>query len=87
MHSVLGKWLGLGEVVDSGRSAVRGLSVHPQGHGLKQELHQFLTSGVRAGFVPLDDKQTFWFLVRLSPKGTSTTASQVIISSQTIVYL
>ena len=76
MHSVVGRWLGLGEVVDSGRSAVRGLSVHPQGHG-HQEIHQFLTPGVRAGFVPLDDKQIYWFLVRLSPKGTSTTASQV----------
>ncbi|KAF3440517.1 hypothetical protein FNV43_RR18801 [Rhamnella rubrinervis] len=69
VHSAVGRWLGLGEVVDSGRSAVRGLSVHPQGHG-QNEIHQFLTSGVRAGFAPLDDKQAYWFLVRLCPKGT-----------------
>ncbi|KAF3440519.1 hypothetical protein FNV43_RR18803 [Rhamnella rubrinervis] len=67
VHSVVGRWLGLGEVVDSGRVAVRVLSVHPQGHGLKTETQQFLTSGVRAGFVPLDDKHTYWFLVCPSP--------------------
>ncbi|KAF3440518.1 hypothetical protein FNV43_RR18802 [Rhamnella rubrinervis] len=69
VHSVVGRWLRLSEVVDSGRSSVRGLSLHPQGHG-QHEIHQFLTSGVRAGFVPLNDKQAYWFLVRLCPKGT-----------------
>lgn len=60
---MVGRWLGLGEVVDSGRSAVRGLSLYPQGHGLTQQVNQFLTAGARAGYVPIDDKQVYWFLV------------------------
>ncbi|KAF3440515.1 hypothetical protein FNV43_RR18799 [Rhamnella rubrinervis] len=67
VHSVVGRWLGLGVVADSGRVAVRVLFVHPQGHGLKTETQQSLTSGVRAGFVPLDDKHTYWFLICPSP--------------------
>ncbi|KAH7520778.1 hypothetical protein FEM48_Zijuj08G0182100 [Ziziphus jujuba var. spinosa] len=62
VHSVVGRWLGLGEVVDSGRSAVRGLSLYPQGHGFNQEVNQFLTGGTRAGYVPIDDKQVYWFV-------------------------
>ncbi|KAG6738267.1 hypothetical protein POTOM_057876 [Populus tomentosa] len=53
---------GLAEPVHSGRSAVRGLAVFSQGHGFKQEVHQFVDAGKRAGFVPLNDRELYWFL-------------------------
>ena len=68
----MASWLGLGAPVHSGRSAVRGLSVFPQGHGLKQEVHQFVGQGTRAGFFPLNDKDIYWFLTCTSPaKGSN----------------
>ncbi|CAK7337559.1 unnamed protein product [Dovyalis caffra] len=63
VHSVVARWLGLAEPVHSGRSAVRGLAVFPQGHGFKQEVHQFADEGKRAGFAPLNDRELYWFLV------------------------
>ncbi|XP_031264229.1 monooxygenase 2-like [Pistacia vera] len=70
VHSVVARSLGLGAPVDSGRSAVRGLAVFPDGHGLKQEASQFLDVGIRAGFVPLNEKEAYWFLAcKSSPKG------------------
>ncbi|KAJ0097197.1 hypothetical protein Patl1_27745 [Pistacia atlantica] len=69
VHSIVARWLGLGTPVDSGRSAVRGLAVFPDGHGLKQEVKQFLDVGLRAGLVPLNDKEVYWFLTcQFSPK-------------------
>eukprot|EP00258_Populus_trichocarpa_P031463 XP_024447482.1 monooxygenase 2 isoform X2 [Populus trichocarpa] len=62
VNSVVARWLGLAEPVHSGRSAVRGLAVFPQGHGFKQEVHQFVDVGKRAGFVPLNDRELYWFL-------------------------
>ncbi|KAG6737297.1 hypothetical protein POTOM_058811 [Populus tomentosa] len=58
----LGILTGLAEPVHSGRSAVRGLAVFSQGHGFKQEVHQFVDAGKRAGFVPLNDRELYWFL-------------------------
>ncbi|CAN6270224.1 unnamed protein product [Urochloa humidicola] len=63
VHSVVARWLGLPEPVSSGRSAVRGLSVFPGGHGAKRELRQFLSQGLRAGMVPISDTDIYWFLV------------------------
>ncbi|KAM5587760.1 monooxygenase 2-like [Rosa sericea] len=72
VHSVVSRWLGLREPVLSGRSAVRGLAVYPQGHGLDQNVRQYVGSGRRAGFVPLTDKEIYWFFTVTSPaKGTS----------------
>ncbi|KAM5577663.1 hypothetical protein ABKV19_008154 [Rosa sericea] len=72
VHSVVSRWLGLREPVFSGRSAVRGLAVYPQGHGLEQNVRQYVGSGRRAGFVPLTDKEIYWFFSVISPaKGTS----------------
>ncbi|KAF9609147.1 hypothetical protein IFM89_013401, partial [Coptis chinensis] len=62
VHSVVAKWLGLATPVHSGRSAVRGLSVFPQGHGLKHEVQQFVYGGIKAGFVPLNDKELYCFV-------------------------
>ncbi|CAK7328529.1 unnamed protein product [Dovyalis caffra] len=63
VHSVVARWLGLSEPVHSGRSGVRGLAVFPEGHGYKQEVQQFVDEGKRAGFMPLNDKELYWFLV------------------------
>ncbi|KAF7009182.1 hypothetical protein CFC21_023766 [Triticum aestivum] len=63
VHSVVSQWLGLSEPASSGRSAVRGLAVYPDGHGLKKELRQFLSEGLRAGMVPISHTDVYWFLV------------------------
>ncbi|KAK3142631.1 hypothetical protein QOZ80_4BG0349210 [Eleusine coracana subsp. coracana] len=63
VHSVVARWMGMSEPVSSGRSAVRGLSVFSDGHGLKRELRQFLSEGLRAGMVPISDTEIYWFLV------------------------
>ncbi|KAI4997166.1 hypothetical protein ZWY2020_052508 [Hordeum vulgare] len=58
-----------GAVVDlsdqlcSGRSTVRGLSVYPGGHGLKQEIRQYLSDGIRAGLLPISKTGIYWYLV------------------------
>ncbi|EXB36910.1 3-hydroxybenzoate 6-hydroxylase 1 [Morus notabilis] len=67
VHSVVASWLGLAAPVLSGRSAVRGLAVFPQGHGVKHEIHQFVGAGRRAGIVPLTDKDIYWFFTCSSP--------------------
>ncbi|KAK2996636.1 hypothetical protein RJ639_025048, partial [Escallonia herrerae] len=66
VHSVVARWLGLGSTVNYGRSVVRGLAVYPQGHGLNQEVQQFVDVGKRAGFVPLSDKELYWYLTHTS---------------------
>ncbi|OEL27479.1 hypothetical protein BAE44_0011500 [Dichanthelium oligosanthes] len=63
VHSVVARWLGMSEPVSSGRSAVRGLSIFPDGHGIKRELRQFLSQGLRAGMVPISNTDVYWFLV------------------------
>lgn len=63
VHSVVANWLGLAAPLDSGRSAFRGLAVYPQGHGFTKDIHQFVDTGIRAGIVPLTDKEIYWFFV------------------------
>lgn len=46
---------------------MRGLAVFPHGHGLNQEIRQFVDVGLRAGFIPLNDRDVYWFLNRYSP--------------------
>ncbi|KAF9609152.1 hypothetical protein IFM89_013406 [Coptis chinensis] len=62
VNSVVAKWLGLATPVHSGRFAVQGLSVFPQGHGLKHDVQQFVNGGIRAGFAPLNDKELYCFV-------------------------
>ncbi|XP_044469380.1 monooxygenase 2-like isoform X2 [Mangifera indica] len=79
VHSMVARWLGLGTPVNTGRSCVLGLSVFPDGHGLKQEVRQFVAVGRRAGFVPLNDKETYWFLNCIfSPKEIMRAEPEVI---------
>ncbi|XP_004288321.1 PREDICTED: zeaxanthin epoxidase, chloroplastic-like [Fragaria vesca subsp. vesca] len=67
VHSVVSRWLGLRDPVLSGRSAVRGLAVYPQGHGLEHNVRQYVGTGKRAGIVPLTDKEIYWFISYTSP--------------------
>ncbi|PON83517.1 FAD/NAD(P)-binding domain containing protein [Trema orientale] len=67
VHSVLASSLGLAAPVHSGRSAVRGLAVFPQGHCLKDEMYQFIGTGRWAGLVPVNDKEIYWFFTCASP--------------------
>ncbi|XP_048128534.1 monooxygenase 2-like [Rhodamnia argentea] len=67
VHSRIARWLGLDSPVDSGRSAIRGLAVYPQGHGLNHEFQQFVDVSKRAGFVPLNDKEIYWFFLCKAP--------------------
>ncbi|TVU14538.1 hypothetical protein EJB05_38013, partial [Eragrostis curvula] len=77
VHLVVARWLGLSEPVTSGRSCVRGLSVFPDGHGLQQELRQFLSEGLRAGMVPINDADVYWFLINNTvPAGKPTPCSK-----------
>lgn len=61
VHSMVAHWLGLAKPVSSGRFAVRGLAVYPEGHGFNHEVRQFLQVDLRGGFVPLNDKELYWF--------------------------
>ncbi|KAJ0967528.1 hypothetical protein J5N97_024445 [Dioscorea zingiberensis] len=69
VRSVVAQWLGLSAPVSSGRSAVRGLAVFPEGHGFPHGPQQFLGDGKRAGFVPLDDKEVYWFMTHRTIEG------------------
>ncbi|XP_026391606.1 monooxygenase 2-like isoform X1 [Papaver somniferum] len=60
VHSVVSKWLGLKDVVNSGRYAVRGVAVFPEGHGITHEMHQFVDKGWRFGSAPLTDTDVYW---------------------------
>ncbi|KAF2933983.1 monooxygenase 2 [Oryza sativa Japonica Group] len=63
VHSAVARWLGMAEPASSGRSCVRGLAVYPGGHGVRKELRQFLSHGLRAGMVPISDTDIYWFVV------------------------
>ena len=69
VHSVVARWLGLIAPVNSGRWAVRGLAIFPEGHGLDVDFQQFVTIGKRAGFAAVNDKEVYWGLVGKSSKG------------------
>lgn len=62
VHSVVAHWLGLKAPIDSGRIGVRGLAVYPEGHGLKHQVQQFVDEGLRAGVVPLNGTEIYWFI-------------------------
>ncbi|KAM6563610.1 hypothetical protein CsatB_023608 [Cannabis sativa] len=71
VHSMVARSLGIIAAIDSGRSSVRGLAVFPQGHCLKDEMHQFVGTRRRAGLVPVNDKEIYWYFTCSSPsKGT-----------------
>ncbi|KAJ4965931.1 hypothetical protein NE237_017780 [Protea cynaroides] len=66
VHSVVARWLGLKAPVNSGRSGIRSLAVYPDGHGFNHEVCQFVDQGKRGAYVPLNDKEFYWFLTYTS---------------------
>ncbi|KAG6525401.1 monooxygenase 2-like [Zingiber officinale] len=61
INSAVSKWLGLKPPTFSGRHAVRGFTVLPDGHGMKPELKHYNGEGFRAGVLPCDEKSLYWF--------------------------
>ncbi|KAB1210331.1 FAD-dependent urate hydroxylase [Morella rubra] len=88
VHSVVARWLGLRPAVDAGRWAVRGLALFPEGHGQNPVMRQFVSAGERAGFVPLNDKELYWFLTYVfSSKGEDIPHDPELIKREVIDHL
>ncbi|KAL3740240.1 hypothetical protein ACJRO7_021511 [Eucalyptus globulus] len=90
VHSIVARWLGLRAPVYSGRSAVRGMSVFPKGHGFDHghALQQFVDVGKRAGFIALNDKELYWYFVATCPpKGVEKGADPEIIQRKVMENL
>ncbi|KAJ4790255.1 FAD/NAD(P)-binding oxidoreductase family protein [Rhynchospora pubera] len=66
VHSAVAQWLGLSQPLNSGRWAVRGLAVYPEGHGLDHGVKQYLSGGTRAGALTINSKEIYWFVVTYS---------------------
>ncbi|KAK3228573.1 hypothetical protein Dsin_000454 [Dipteronia sinensis] len=85
VHSVVARWLGLAAPVNSGRWAVRGMAVFPQAHGLNQEIRILVHVGVKAGFIPLSDKDVYWFCTCEFPlDGDKMAGNQQLMQKQVI---
>ncbi|KAM2000386.1 hypothetical protein COP2_007685 [Malus domestica] len=84
IHSVVARWLGLAEPVYSGRWAVRGLAVFPEGHRLDYNVQQYAGLNRRAGFVPINDKEIYWFFGTSSAKGTDLGDEPEVIRQEVI---
>ncbi|XP_058090832.1 monooxygenase 2-like isoform X2 [Magnolia sinica] len=61
VNSVVAKWLGLQKPAYTGRSATRGFTEFPEGHGFKPELLMYIGNGFRFGFMPCDERTIYWF--------------------------
>nr|CAB3501981.1 unnamed protein product [Digitaria exilis] len=61
INSVVAKWLGLAKPSYSGRSAARGFAHYPDGHGFDPTFLQFTGNGFRAGMMPCNENDIYWF--------------------------
>uniref|UniRef100_A0A0E0GGY3 FAD-binding domain-containing protein n=1 Tax=Oryza nivara TaxID=4536 RepID=A0A0E0GGY3_ORYNI len=61
INSVVARWLGLAKPSDSGRTATRGRAKYPDGHGFEPRFLQLVGQGFRAGMVPCNDTDVYWF--------------------------
>ncbi|KAF0914632.1 hypothetical protein E2562_030697 [Oryza meyeriana var. granulata] len=61
VNSVVAKWLGLGKPSYSGRLATRGLARYPDGHGFDPKFKMFVGHGFRAGVIPCNETDVYWF--------------------------
>ncbi|KAF0914631.1 hypothetical protein E2562_030696 [Oryza meyeriana var. granulata] len=61
INSVVARWLGLAKPSDSGRTATRGHAKYPEGHGFEPKFLQLVGKGFRAGLVPCNDADVYWF--------------------------
>uniref|UniRef100_A0ACD5WUC0 Uncharacterized protein n=1 Tax=Avena sativa TaxID=4498 RepID=A0ACD5WUC0_AVESA len=60
-------WLGLAKLSDSGRTATRGHARYPGGHGFEHKMMQFSGQGFRAGMLPCNDTDVYWFFTWSPP--------------------
>jgi 2-polyprenyl-6-methoxyphenol hydroxylase-like FAD-dependent oxidoreductase len=63
VHSAVAQWLGLSQPINSGRLAAYGLSVFPEDHGFEMVVQQYVGGCVRAGLIPLNSREVYWFFV------------------------
>ncbi|RWR82539.1 FAD-dependent urate hydroxylase [Cinnamomum micranthum f. kanehirae] len=85
VHSVVAQWLGLKAPIHSGRMAVRGLAVYPQGHGFEHRVQQFVHDALRAGFIPLNSTDVYWFIIYKScVKGDEAPKDPVLIQKDVL---
>lgn len=66
VNSVVSRWLGLKKPSFAGRSATRGFTNFPDGHGFSPEFVQYFGEGFRAGTLPCDEKSIYWFFTWFS---------------------
>ncbi|KAJ9703940.1 hypothetical protein PVL29_005286 [Vitis rotundifolia] len=83
VHSFVARKLGLAVPVNSGLSSVLGLAVFPVGHGVRGDALQFVDVGIRAGILPLGDKEIYWFLTFNSTKETQNKYKKQVIENYT----
>uniref|UniRef100_A0ACD5WQS4 Uncharacterized protein n=1 Tax=Avena sativa TaxID=4498 RepID=A0ACD5WQS4_AVESA len=67
INSVVARWLGLAKLSDSGRTATRGHARYPGGHGFEHKMMQFSGQGFRAGMLPCNDTDVYWFFTWSPP--------------------
>jgi 2-polyprenyl-6-methoxyphenol hydroxylase-like FAD-dependent oxidoreductase len=65
-NSVVADWLGLQAPSLSGRSAIRGLATYPEGHKFGPKVQLYWGEHLRAGFVPCNEKDIYWFTTQSS---------------------
>ncbi|KAF0914634.1 hypothetical protein E2562_030698 [Oryza meyeriana var. granulata] len=61
VNSVVAKWLGLAKPSSSGRLATRGLAHYPDGHVFEPRFQMFVGHGFRAGVIPCNETDVYWF--------------------------
>ncbi|KAB1220070.1 FAD-dependent urate hydroxylase [Morella rubra] len=64
------------------------VGLFPEGHGQNPVMRQFVSAGERAGFVPLNDKELYWFLIYVfSSKGEDIPHDPELIKREVIDHL
>lgn len=66
VHSVVAHSLGLPAPSPSGRSGIRGLATYPEGHKFGPNMLRFMGEHLRAGVVPCNEKDVYWFIAGTS---------------------
>lgn len=62
-NSVISNYIGLKSTRLFSRSAVRGLTVYPNGHGYAPEFLRLRKEKILIGRIPIDEKTVYWFVV------------------------
>ncbi|KAL9680818.1 hypothetical protein QQ045_012597 [Rhodiola kirilowii] len=71
VNSLVASWLGLSKPAYAGRSNLRGFANFENEHNYGKKSLQYYGEGIRAGFVPCDEKSVYWFLTYIPSRKTS----------------